>query len=317
MVIVRYREIDDLSFNPIFRVFISGSSESGKTYFAKQLLQRKLFRVSRVYYYHPDCHEETPTDWHDSLDVPVIFSSEFPNSEDFLAMPEFSCIVFDDLMVECAKSKCVDYLYRVLSGKRKIHVILMSQRYFHHDRYSISIRNCSNYQVLMRNADTSNVNQIGRSLGLKKEITYATECNRSKEYPYIFIDRTNKARARNTQVYTDILSKYFVLVRGSMKFYLLSEQDFKRNFSLKDSELAENVDSKQKEAAGSRSTSARSGTTSSSSDSTGARSNSARARSDTIRKDETIKSKPSNVWRRRAAFKKQIRRALHEYKINT
>ena len=246
MVNVRYREIQDLSFNPIFRVFISGSSESGKTYFAKQLIKRKLFNVSRVYYFHPDFHEDNPTDWDTSLDMPVIFSAEFPKTEDFLAMPENSCIVFDDLINQCVTSKCVDYLYRVLSGKRKLHCIMMTQRYFIYDRYSISIRNSSNYHVLMRNCDMSNVNQIGRSLGLKEEISAATKFNQEKEYPYIFIDRTNKARARNTEVYIDVLSRYFVLIRGSMKYFLLSEVDFNRSYNIIDSELAEYADTQQR-----------------------------------------------------------------------
>ena len=88
MVVVRYREIPDLSFNPVFRVYISGSSESGKTYFAKQLIEKKLFKVSRVYYFHPDFHEDNPTDWQETLDVPVVFTSQFPKTVDFLSMPE-------------------------------------------------------------------------------------------------------------------------------------------------------------------------------------------------------------------------------------
>ena len=135
MVVVRFREIPDLSFNKTFRVYISGSSESGKTFFAKQLLQRKLFNYSRIYYFHPDFHEDNPTNWQETLDIPVVFSSELPKEEDFLQMPEYSCIIFDDLIQYCVKSKGVDYLYRVLSGKRKLHVIIMTQRYYVHDKY--------------------------------------------------------------------------------------------------------------------------------------------------------------------------------------
>ena len=240
MVTVRYRETN-LSFNPIFRVYISGSSESGKTHFAENLLKRKLFNYSRVYYFHPDFHEDNPTKWDETLDVPVIFSAEFPEVEDLLQMPEYSCIVFDDLINQCVASKTIDYLLRVLSGKRKLHVIIMTQRYFVHAKFAISIRNSSNYHVLMRNSDMSNVNQIARTLGLKQEITTANNINSEKEYPYIFIDRTNKARSRKTEVFVDLLSPILVLVRGSMKFYLLSETDFKRSYRIRDSELADFV----------------------------------------------------------------------------
>ena len=305
MVVVRYREIPDLSFNPIFRIFISGSSESGKTYFAKQLLQRNLFNVSRVYYFHPDFHEDNPTDWQSSLDVPVVFSAEFPKTEDFLAMPENSCIVFDDLIDKCTSNRCVDYLYRVLSGKRKLHCIMMSQRYFVHDRYSISIRNSSNYHVLMRNCDMSNVNQIGRSLGLKEEISAATKFNQEKEYPYIFIDRTNKARARNTQVYIDVLSRTFVLIRGSMKYFLLSEVDFNRSFNRFDSELAEYADAQQRareavgdQAVGDRAA-RRDGATSREADRAGYRA-----------------SERRSTWDERVQRRQRLRRAVHKYQVN-
>ena len=287
MVNVRFREISDLSFNPMFRVYISGSSESGKTHFAKELIQRKLFEVSRVYYFHPDFHEDNPTDWQESLDVPVIFSGEFPKTEDFLAMPENSCIVLDDIANQCMTSKCIDYLFRVLSGKRKLHVILMTQRYFLHDRFSISIRNSSNYHVLMRNCDMSNATQIARQLGLKEEILAAMKFNQTKEYPYIFIDRTNKARARQTEVYIDVLSEIFVIVRGSMKYYLLSEVDFNRSYNIIDTELAENATT-QKSIPEPVTTEASTNT-----DATGSKS----------------------IWKQRVQRQQRLRRAVHKYQI--
>ena len=238
MVTVRYREID-LSFNPVFRVYISGSSESGKTYFAESLLRKKIFKYTRIYYFHPDFHEDNSTNWDKTLDVPVIFSAEFPDVEAFLEMPEYSCIVFDDLINQCVASKTIDYLLRVLSGKRKLHVMIMTQRYFVHAKFAISIRNSSNYHVLMRNSDMSNVNQIARTLGLKQKIAAANNFNSEKEYPYIFIDRTNKARSRKTEVFIDILSPILELIRGSMKFYLFSEMDFKKTYKIRDCELAD------------------------------------------------------------------------------
>ena len=304
MVVVRYREISDLTFNPVFRVFISGSSESGKTYFAKQLIEKKFFKVSRIYYFHPDFHEDNPTDWQTSLDVPVIFSAEFPKTEDFLAMPENSCIVLDDLIDQCVNSKCVDYLFRVLSGKRKLHCIMMSQRYFVHDRFGLSIRNSSNYHVLMRNCDMSSVNRISACLGLKKEILAATNFNQEKEYPYIFVDRTNKARARNTEVYIDILSRTFVLIRGSMKYFLLSEVDFNRSFRPIDCELAEYADTQERsrEAVGDHAVGDRA------------------ARRDGITSREADRafgaSERRSTWNERVQRKQRLRRAVHKYQVS-
>ena len=86
MVLVTYREIKDFDYNSIFRVFISGSSGSGKTSFTKQLLKKKVFDYKRIYYYHPDFHQDCPVDWQDSLDVDVVFRSLFPSrGADFVA----------------------------------------------------------------------------------------------------------------------------------------------------------------------------------------------------------------------------------------
>ena len=43
----------EANYPEIWRVFISGSSSAGKTYFAKQLLASKLFDVKRIYYFQP------------------------------------------------------------------------------------------------------------------------------------------------------------------------------------------------------------------------------------------------------------------------
>ena len=284
MSAIKYKEIENFSFNPVFRVYISGSSESGKTHFAKCLLERNLFECQRVYYFHPDFHEDNPIDW--KLNVPIVFSAEFPKEEDFLCMKENSCIIFDDLIDKAFNSKAVDYLYRVLSGKRRLHVILMSQRYYASGKYSVSIRNSSNYHVLMRNTNITMIRQIASSLGLKEEIQTALEATKEKEYPYIFIDRCNKARARKTEVYIDILSRCFTLIRGCMKFYLLSETDFNRHFKIKDFELAEYVDKKQEETRVK---------------------NSGREHQNTKKKTN---------WSKRKEFDRNFKKALYRYQIN-
>ena len=66
MVLLRYREID-FDFANIFRVYISGSSGSGKTNFAKQLIESPLLNIRRVHYFHPDFHESNPNDWQETL----------------------------------------------------------------------------------------------------------------------------------------------------------------------------------------------------------------------------------------------------------
>ena len=244
MVLLRYREID-FDFANVFRVYISGSSGSGKTNFAKQLIESPLLNIHRVHYFHPDFHESNPNDWQQTLSKDVIFRPQFPTREDFLQLEENTCIVLDDLFDSCVNSKDVDELFRVISSKHKLHVIIMTQRYFYPGKFNLSIRNSCNYHVLMRNVDAGEVRRIGQTLGLVKDINFANKINEKKVYPYIFIDRSNLARAHNIEVYTNIFSERKEVVHNSMKYYLLTEQDFNTCFKKKDSDIAEYVDSQQ------------------------------------------------------------------------
>ena len=72
MSIVSFREIDNFQIGPIVRLYVSGSSGSGKTHFVCNLLKKRLFQFSRIYYYHPDFHQSEPTDWHKILSCEVI-----------------------------------------------------------------------------------------------------------------------------------------------------------------------------------------------------------------------------------------------------
>ena len=104
----RYKEVQ-FKFADIFRIFISGSSSAGKTYLAHKILNARLFDFNRIYYFHPDFHESDPIDW----SFNVIFHAGLPSLEDLLAVPENSCLIFDDLYHECVGSSEIDYLYRV------------------------------------------------------------------------------------------------------------------------------------------------------------------------------------------------------------
>ena len=229
----RYKEVQ-LDFADIFRVFISGSSSAGKTYFAKQLLKEQLFKFKRVYYFHPDFHETAPVDW----PFDILFHAGLPSVEDLLAIPENSCVILDDLYHECVNASEIDYLYRVLSSKRKLHCIIMTQRYFAQGKFALNIRNSSNYHVLMRNADERTNLRAADSMNLKKEIIKANECNETKMYPYIFIDKTNHARVNGIKVYIDIFSKYKQVIMKSKRHYLITEEDFKPRFEIIDENTA-------------------------------------------------------------------------------
>ena len=226
----------ELNFAPIFRIFISGMSASGKTHFTYSLLKSGLFEFERVYYFHPDFHEKSPVDW--SLSKPLIFESGLPTLQEILAMPQSSLLIFDDLYAEVRDSKTMDYLFRVLSSKQKLNVIVLTQRYFDKGKYSLSIRNSSNYHVLLRNSDERTNLNVGKMMGLSNDVKKATLVNSDKLYPYIFIDKTPEARVKNMCIYTDIFSQYKILIRNAMKVYIISEADFNAVFDKLDSDLA-------------------------------------------------------------------------------
>ena len=225
-------------FPEIFRVFISGSSSSGKTHFACNLLAEKFFFCSRVYYFHPDICETFPIDWEEKLDIPVIIKTNLPSQKDILSYPEHSCLVLDDLYTQASVSKDIDYLFRVLSSKKKLHVIIMTQRYFAEKGNSLNIRNSSNFHVLMTNGDARINLRVGHTMLLKKEIEIAEKANSMKLYPYIFIDRTNQGRVSGIQVYTEIFGPYKRAVFNSMICVILSEQDFSTQFEILDNTSA-------------------------------------------------------------------------------
>ena len=225
-------KIIEANYPEIWRIFISGSSSAGKTYFAKQLLASKLFDVKRIYYFHPDIHESFPVDWCNDSDTEIVCQAGLPTLEDIDDMPKHSVIVLDDLFTEVAKSELMSYLFRVLSSKKKLHLIVMTQRYYAEGAQGLNIRNCSNYHVLMSNADARTNMRVAFSMGLEKDVRAAIKANEKKLYPYIVIDRTNYARVNGLQVYIDILDKFMkVIIDGTIKV-LVPEKEFKENWEL-------------------------------------------------------------------------------------
>ena len=230
----RIRECTDV-FPDIWRVFISGCSSSGKTHFAQKLIDSPYINCDRIYYFHPDIHEDKPVTWNRP---DIIFSPGLPSTEDLLKIPINSCIILDDLFSEAKDSKSIDYLFRVLSGKRKLHVFIMTQRYFSNGAYTLNIRNSSNIHVLLRNADELSNLRVARSMNLKQEFNNALLETKNQIYPYILINRTNQARTSQIQVFIDIFSRYRKVVMSTGLFYLISARDFNSNCLQIDSETA-------------------------------------------------------------------------------
>ena len=69
--------------------------------------------------------ETFPVKWND-LNAPILYKAGLPTRDELLALPCESAIVLDDLYDQCEKSSDISYLFRVLSGKKTVHVIIMT-----------------------------------------------------------------------------------------------------------------------------------------------------------------------------------------------
>ena len=220
-----------------FRIILSGSSGAGKTHFASQLLKNaSLFEgnIEFIYYFHPCYLEEAPVDWHETMAVPVSYQTGLPSLEQLTSMPKNSVVVLDDLMKKCNESEVIDQLFRVLSGKRHLSVMLMTQNYFGQGPFARNIRNSCNYSVLMRNCCDATINRRAvKAMGLTKAFNKAEEECKEKEYPYIFIDQSTKGQVTGYQVYTNIFDFYRkCFSNAGMPSYIVPEKDFLSVFTI-------------------------------------------------------------------------------------
>ena len=223
--------IKDSKFSYPWRMILSGSSESGKTHFARKLLQqRELFTdsVNSIIYHYPCYLEDTPVKWHNELDIPVSYKLGLPTKQELINLPSKCCVVLDDLYDEAIKSDVIDHLFRVISGKKKICVMIMTQNNFTQGKYGRDIRNSCNYSVLFRNCCDSNINKrVTTMAGLGKAYTAASRDQVRSMYPYMFIDQSQQGQLSCYRLYTDIFSEYKTVYSFSgMKGYVVGETDF-------------------------------------------------------------------------------------------
>ena len=227
------RQIENYKFLKPIRAIFSGSSQSGKTYLIGQILERQesLFgdKFSLIKYFYPTYLDESPVEYHQITDTPVSYDAGFPKTEDVLSMSENSLLIIDDQADTAVKSDLISQLFKVISGKKNISVILVTQNYFLQGRHSRDIRNSCNYVALFRNcADASLNRRVATAFGLKQAYNAAErDIYSTQVYPYIFIDQTQRAQLSDFRLYVDILGDYKIAYSSTgMKGYILSEKDF-------------------------------------------------------------------------------------------
>ena len=232
----------ETKFSFPFRMILAGSSGSGKTHFAGKLLKRNdLFeeKITAVYYFYPCYLSDHPVDWHLTLNIPVIYNYGLPTKQELSELPTNSCVVIDDSFDEAVKSSAIDHLFRVISGKRRLAVMIMTQNNFTQGKYGREIRNSCNFSVLFRNCCDTSINEnIARRAGLKLAFNSAWNQIKNSEYPCIFIDQSQKGQLTPYRLYTNIFTRYpEVWSVNGMKGYIVGAQDFETIFKVEQNNL--------------------------------------------------------------------------------
>ena len=236
------RELEKINYVEFFkplRAIFSGSSQSGKTYLIGKMLekQKELFggEFELVKYYYPEYLEECPVEWHENITTPITYNAGFPTKQDILELPEGSLLIIDDNMKKVVNSELMRQFFNVISGKRNISIIVVTQNYFTQGQFSRDIRNSSNVVCLFRNCADATLNiRVARAFKLEKAYQAAeNDVFSDQVYPYVFIDRSQRSQLSGYRVYTDILSKTKVAYSvNGMKGYILNEIDFKKIYKI-------------------------------------------------------------------------------------
>ena len=112
--------------------------------------------------------------------------------------------------------------------------MIMAQNYFVNGRFSRNIKNSCNYSVLMRNCCDATINsRAARAMNLSRPVAMAEQSNAEKEYPYIYIDQSQKGQVSGYQIYTDIFGEYKKCYSNAgMPSYIIPEKDFLAIFNI-------------------------------------------------------------------------------------
>ena len=231
--------IGNFNFTKPIRAIFAGSSQSGKTYLIGKILekQEKLFgdRFEFVKYYYPTYLDESPVEYHMLTDTPISYAAGFPSKSDIQAMPSNSLVIIDDQADVAVKSDLISQMYKVISGKKNLSIILVTQNYFLQGKHSRDIRNSCNYVGLFRNCCDHTLNKrVATAFGLKNAYAAAEkDIYNTQVYPYVFIDQTQRAQLSSYRLYTDILGDYKIVYSATgMKGYILNEDDFNSAFKI-------------------------------------------------------------------------------------
>ena len=209
----------DFMFRHKFSLLVVGPTQSGKTYFVKQILTsdrilyeaKKPRRISWYYSQWQDGYEALKT----KLGKEIQFFRGLPDFHDDLREidPKYNnVLIFDDLMSEAIQSPIVSRLF-TQGRHRNASIILLFQNMFPKGKFNTDISRNAQYMALFRSpSDRKQIGIIAERMFDKNRQRFMAAYYRETEKPYGYIFVDNRP---NTPGNRQVLSEIF----GSCRVY--------------------------------------------------------------------------------------------------
>lgn len=189
----------DFNFRHKFSLLVVGPSQSGKTYFVEQILQKERIlygekKKRRILWYY--------TQWQDGyetikklLKTEISFSQGLPTFSDDLSEIDANynnLIILDDLMAEAIDSPIVSRLF-TQGRHRNASVILLLQNMFPKGKYNTDISRNAQYIALFRSpSDRKQIGIVAERMFDKQRYRFMEAFYRETQKPFGYLLVDNK-----------------------------------------------------------------------------------------------------------------------------
>lgn len=191
------------NFKHPFTCLIAGPTQSGKTYFLKELLENLDNLANpvpdRVYWHYGEYQEKL-------LELPSFVSlHEGFTDTSHIDTSQRNWIILDDLMDEANLE--VSKLFTKGSHHKNLSVFLVVQNLFHQNKIMRTVSLNSHYMIIFKNPrDASQISHLNTQLfpGKKKFLNAAYKQATERPHGYLLLDLT-QSTPENHRVLSDIL----------------------------------------------------------------------------------------------------------------
>ena len=183
----------DVRFRCPANFYVSGKSQSGKTFLVRSMLQHmhKLFSPvpNKVIYCYSE-YQDIFTEMQNEISN-IVFVEGFPSNLYDLLDKDNSLVIIDDLMSECSKDQRMTDLVTRGSHHRGVSVIYLTQNLFPVGKESRTISLNSHYMIIFRNPrDSLGITTLARQM-YPQNVNYVMDSFNdatSTPYGYLMLD---------------------------------------------------------------------------------------------------------------------------------